>query len=183
MTTELAWSADTIHWQRICPGEQLIPLGQGHYPDGTYDCGCIYAAAPVIQGDTVLLYYGGSNGLHNNWREGSLNLATLPRDRFAGYVQKNPGDKAIIQSTPLVARETSLTVNVDIPNTGSLRIAVLDGDGTPVAGFGFADCSPMQSGGLAVRAHWQDKDFSELAGRTIQLLFELNSARLFAFSG
>ena len=181
VTTELAWSADTIHWQRICPGEPLIPMGQGHYPDGTYDCGCIYAAAPVIQGDTVLLYYGGSNGLHNNWREGSLNLATLPRDRFAGYVQKNPGDKAFIQSTPLVAQETSLTVNVDIPNAGSLRIAVLDGDGTPVAGYGFADCSPMQSGGLAVCAHWQDKDFSELAGRTIQLLFELNSAKLFAW--
>ena len=83
--TELAVSADTVNWRRICPGQPLIPRGAGSYPDGAYDCGCVYAAAPIVQGDEILLYYGGSNGLHNGWREGSFNLATLPLDRFAGY--------------------------------------------------------------------------------------------------
>src|SRR5262249_4910782 len=52
---ELAWSPDTIHWQRICSGTPLIPRG----PAGSYDSGCIYAAAtPIVLGNEIRLYYG-----------------------------------------------------------------------------------------------------------------------------
>jgi hypothetical protein len=183
VTTELAWSADTINWQRICPGQPFIPLGPGEYPDGAYDCGCIYAAAPVIQGDDILLYYGGSNGLHNGWREGSFNLATFPKDRFAGYLPNNPGHTATVRTTRLVAQEMPLSVNVDIQSNGWLRVAVLDSDGIPLAGYGLDDCHPLQAGGLAVVVQWQSKDLSALAGKRIQLMFEFNSAKLFAYSG
>ena len=83
--TELAWSPDTITWSRACPGQPLIPRGEGSYPVGAYDCGCVYAAAPLLIGDAMYIYYGGSNGLHNGFREGLFCLATLPRERFAGY--------------------------------------------------------------------------------------------------
>ena len=33
----------------------------------------------LIQGDNIRLYYGGSNGLHNGWREGSFNWANPPQ--------------------------------------------------------------------------------------------------------
>ena len=77
--TELAVSVDTREWRRICAGESLIPRGAGAYPHGEPDCGCIYAAAPFAHQGQIYIYYGGSNGLHNNWREGSLNLATSCR--------------------------------------------------------------------------------------------------------
>ncbi|MCE2473454.1 MAG: hypothetical protein J4G18_16485, partial [Anaerolineae bacterium] len=109
--TELAISADTLHWRRICPGQALIPRGAGSYPDGEHDCGCIYAAAPIVQGDKVLLYYGGSNGLHNDWREGSFNLATLPLDRFAGYRSLARPGKALLTTTPLRLNGADITLN------------------------------------------------------------------------
>ena len=83
--TELAWSPDTVTWHRVCPGEPFIPLGEGSYPGGSYDCGCVYASAPVFVGDSHYIYYGGSNGLHNGFREGSFCLSVMERDRFAGY--------------------------------------------------------------------------------------------------
>lgn len=73
---ELAWSPDTIHWQRLCAGTPFNPRG----PAGRYDSGCIYAAAtPVLLGDEIRLYYGGNNYLHTDWRDGYFCLATLPR--------------------------------------------------------------------------------------------------------
>ena len=183
VTTELAWSSDTIHWQRICPGEALIPLGQGEYPDGAYDCGCIYAAAPLVQGENILIYYGGSNGLHNGWREGSFNLATLQRDRFAGYAPTSIGEIGVIETTPMIAQQGSLAVNVDIDSGGWLRAAVLDRHGSPIAGYGFIDCSPLQSGGQIAVVRWKDNEFSSLAGRKVRIVFEIAAAKLYAFSG
>jgi hypothetical protein len=80
--SELAWSPDTIHWERIAPGQPLIPNG----PAGSWDWGCVYAAAyPIVRDNEILLYYGGSDNVHTNWRKSGLGLARLRPDRFAGY--------------------------------------------------------------------------------------------------
>ena len=148
--TELAISTDTLNWQRICPGQALIPRGPGSYPGGAYDCGCVYAAAPIVSGDEILLYYGGSNGLHNNWREGSFNLATLPLDRFAGYRPQNGRGRALLTSAPLHVTSAGLTLNADIDAGGSIRAALLDEQGTALPGFALDDCMPIsqEEGGL-----------------------------------
>jgi hypothetical protein len=122
VTTELVWSPDTIEWHRLCPGEQLIPLGEGAYPTGVYDCGCIYAAAPVIRDGMIQLYYGASNGLHNNWREGSFALATLPIDRFAGYVPEIENERGVLQTVAMVAQDDSLSVNVECFAGGIMKL-------------------------------------------------------------
>lgn len=177
VTTELAWSPDSFAWHRICEGTPLIPLGAGAYPTGEYDCGCIYAASPLKINDEVWIYYGGSNGLHNNWREGSFNLATLPRDRFAGYAPKK-GDVGRIETMPLLVEEDTLTLNVDVQPGGSIRVEVLGEDG-----FGLEDCVKIREGGLDTAVQWQNKKFTDLKGQTVQLIFELRNAHLFAFSG
>ncbi|MEI7742695.1 MAG: hypothetical protein WCK58_02965 [Chloroflexota bacterium] len=183
VTTELAWSPDTITWHRICPGEPLIPTGAGSYPTGEYDCGCVYAAAPVLDGDTIRLYYGGSNGLHNGWRESSLNLATLERDRFAGYTQTAPGVPARVTTVTLSAGLQDLTVNADVRDGGSVRVAVLDEAGETLPGMALEDCQPIREGGLDVAVTWGEERFEMLAGREVRILFEVENAVLFAFSG
>ena len=66
--TELAWSPDTVTWHRVCPGSPLI-ANAGMV--GSYDWGCVYAAAcPVIRDDEIRLYYGASNYQHTSWRDG-----------------------------------------------------------------------------------------------------------------
>lgn len=183
VTTELAWSPDTVTWHRICPGEPLIPAGAGTYPTGEYDCGCVYAAAPVLDGDTVRIYYGGSNGLHNGWRESSLNLATLERDRFAGYVQADDARPARITTVTLDAGTADLTINAEIRERGSIRVAVADEDGEAIPGLALADCRPVLAGGLDVPVTWDGGQPQVLAGRRVRLLFELDRACLYAFSG
>ena len=147
--TELAWSADSVTWQRICPGQSLIPRGDGSYPDGETDCGCIYAAAPIVQGEKVLIYYGGSNGQHNNWRESSLNLATLDIDRFAGFVPRDKRKKALLTTVTLRLDDDMITINVEVATGGSVRAALLDGAGSSLTGYALEDSLPLETGGIA----------------------------------
>jgi hypothetical protein len=183
VTTELAWSPDTVTWHRVCPGQAFIPLGAGRYPTGAYDCGCIYSAAPIRVGDTLRVYYGGSNGLHNGWREGSFNLATLPLDRFAGYVPSQPDQPGRLTTRLVQAGAEALTVNVELQPGGSLRAAVLDDQGWPLPGHGLDDCQPITTGDLAAAVRWPGRPWNALAGRPIRLTFALTGAKLFAFSG
>lgn len=181
--TELAFSADSVHWERICPGQPLIPRGGGCYPDGAYDCGCVYAAAPLLRDGAVLIYYGGSNGLHNNWREGSLNLATLPIDRFAGYAPANARDMARLETTPLQLTGERATLNAEVEPSGSIRAALLDAGGGAVSGFGLEDCLPIYTGGARCQLRWRERDLAELAGQPVRLAFEYQKAKLYALSG
>ena len=180
--TELAISADSIHWERICPGDALIPRGEGQYPDGAYDCGCVYAAAPFAHDGAILIYYGGSNGLHNNWREGSLNLATLDIDRFAGYVPAAARDTATLETKPLRLTSQRLTLNTEVEPSGTIRAAILDEYGGALRGFGLDDCQPLKSGGACCDLRWRERNLAELAGRRARLVFEFQKAKLYALN-
>ena len=179
--TELAWSADSIRWTRVSPGQPLIPRGEGSYPNGDYDCGCIYAAMPLLREDKVWLYYGGSNGLHNNWRESSLNLATLPRDRFAALAPADPARHALLTTAPLILSER-LSVNADVDAGGSLRARLLDSAGGVLPGCDFADAVPLRRGGLDCELRWQDRVGAGWQGRAVRLQLSLDRAKLFAIN-
>ena len=181
--TELAWSPDSLVWHRICPGQALLPRGAGAYPNGDYDCGCVYAAAPVIRDDEVLIYYGGSNGLHNGWREGSFNLATLVKGRFAGFVPQAAHRPAMLSTAVLRAQAAALTINAQIHPGGSIRAGLADVDGTTLSGFEMDNCVAVRASGLSVPLRWEQKHLHELADRDIRILFEIKRAKLYAFSG
>ena len=180
--TELAWSADSITWERLSPGEALIPRGAGGYPDGEYDCGCIYAAAPLLHQGEIIIYYGGGNGLHNNWREGSLNLAALEIDRFAGYAPAEAGDTAIVQTNPLRLIGGRWTLNAEVEPAGAIRAAILDEGGSALVGFGLDDCLPLSQGGAGCGLRWRERDLAELAGQMVRLVFEFHKAKLYALN-
>ena len=181
--TELALSVDSVNWERICPGDALIPRGAGNYPDGAYDCGCVYAAAPIIHGGSILLYYGGSNGLHNSWREGSLNLATLELDRFAGYAPADARDTARLETNALELGGQSLSVNAEVETGGSVRAAVLDAGGGALSGFGLEDCLPLAAGGAERQLRWRERDLTALEGGRVRLLFAFQRAKIYAING
>lgn len=180
--TELAISADSVNWQRICPGAPLIPRGGGGYPGGAYDCGCVYAAAPLVHNDKILIYYGGSNGLHNNWREGSLNLATLEIDRFAGYVPRDTRDAAKVETAALQLSGERLTLNAELGKGGWIRFALLDEGGAEQEGFGFDDCLPIQQGGANCQLRWRNSKLAELKGKVARLVFTFHRATLYALN-
>ena len=180
--TELAVSVDSVNWQRICPGTPLIPRGAGLYPDGDYDCGCVYAAAPFVHDGKILIFYGGSNGLHNNWREGSLNLATLNVDRWAGYAPRDTRDAATVETTALQLSGERLTLNADLGKGGWIRYALLDEGGAALEGFGFADCLPVKQGGASCELRWRNSEIAELKDRVARVAFNFHRATLYALN-
>lgn len=96
---ELAWSPDSIHWQRVDPGNAFLKLGE----KGSYDGGTIYAQAgpPVMQDGRLRIYYGGSPTVHVGWkRTAELCLATLREDGFAGYEAIDASQPAVITTAP-----------------------------------------------------------------------------------
>jgi hypothetical protein len=109
---ELAWSPDSIHWQRVAPGKAFLPLGAA----GSYDSGCIYAQAgpPVVQDGELLIYYGGSPAVHQGWkRSGDLCLARLREDRFAAYEPTEAGKPAVLTTSLLRATNQPIRLNAD----------------------------------------------------------------------
>ena len=177
--TELAWSHDSVTWHRICPGEALIPRGAGSYPDGEYDCGCIYTGAPLFVADTHRFYYGGSNGLHSGFREGFFCLATLPRDRFAGYTVDNNEKPGRLTTEAIAIGGESLTLNVDVAD-GSVRAGIANERLEFFPGFGLSECLPIRGGSLEIPIEWE-RPIQQLAGRSAHLVFELQNAVLYAF--
>ena len=170
---ELAWSPDTVHWERVCPGTSLIP--RGSY--GSYDWGCIYAAGnPIVKDGEIKLYYGGNNGMHGNWRDGFFCLAHLRVDGFACMEAVNPRSAGIVVTNPIQCIGRDLQVSADAAG-GSVRVAVVDADG-----FGVDDCEPVFANITDGKIKWKDgRDLSRFLGKPIQLQFELKAARLYAF--
>ncbi|MDB6092841.1 MAG: hypothetical protein JWM32_403 [Verrucomicrobia bacterium] len=175
---ELAWSPDTVLWQRIDPGHALIANST---KAGDYDWGCIYAGTgPVITNDEIRLYYGASNGPHTNWRDGFLALATVRPDRFAGYAaSKEPGS---IVTQPVIVTGTELLVNVEAP-AGEIGVEVMDEWGAPLEAFSGREIvgrSGVDEIHLAMR--WKNRaDLSDLKGRAVRFKFKLRNAKLYSF--
>ncbi len=122
--TELAWSTDTIKWERIRPGTAFIPNSSHKFH---YDWGCVYAAAyPIIQKDKILVYYGGSNGPHTGWRNSSLCLATIRKDGFAGYEAIDEKNYANILTKPIDFMGESISLCADVFDGGHILVSVHD---------------------------------------------------------
>jgi hypothetical protein len=170
--TELAWSAETKKWNRISPGTPLIPCSEKKL---AYDYGCVYPCAyPVFLKDDIRLYYGGSDYLHNGWRTGSLCLATLRPDGFAGYEAVDKKKPATIMTQPIVWSGKTLKISADAKG-GSMEIEVLDDKGKCIAtaekiSADVTDAAVKLSAGV------------KLAGKQVTLKFKLTGAKLYAFS-
>ena len=173
---ELAWSPDTENWHRILPGTPLIPNGP---EEGDCDWGCAFpAACPIFLDDEIRLYYGGSDGLHTSWRNGSLCLAALRPDGFAGYQASDDSEPALVTTRAVYDTGTALRISADIAAGGRVVVKVLRRDGMVSA-----ESEPLTTSGSDVRVRWRD-DVAGIAsgmGRT-RLQFAFERATVYSFS-
>jgi hypothetical protein len=170
--SELAWSADTLHWERVAPGMPLIPNGAA----GEWDWGCVYAAAyPVVHDGVMLLYYGGSDNVHTNWRHSGMGLARLHPDRLAGY-RAVAGERGVVITNPLHCPGGCLRLNLEASH-GGVEVAVLNETGSLVA-----ESTICHGDEVALPVHWRVGSLDALAGHAVQLRFRLTEATLYSFS-
>jgi len=171
---ELAWSPDTLRWERIEPGKALIPNAD---TEGAYDWGCVYAAAvPVVRDGEIRLYYGSSNGRHAGWRDGFFCLAILRPDGFAGYEPVDPASPATIVTRPVVCPGEPLRITADATG-GSVRIALLDAEGKLLAAG-----EPI-SGDVTDRPVSLPQDvMAAQTGKGVRLRIEIMRAKVYSFA-
>lgn len=172
--TELAWSPDTVDWRRISPGTPFIPGG----PKGAYDHGMVWGcASPIAAGEEVRVYYGGFDLPHGaDGRRGSLCLATLKRDRWAGYFAR----EGAVLTAPLTIEGNRLWVNADAA-AGALRAELVDRDGRVIEGYGAAASLPVRGDGTRLAVRWRERNLSELHGREVQIRWLLENATVYAY--
>ncbi|MHC4690787.1 MAG: hypothetical protein ACYS5F_14315 [Planctomycetota bacterium] len=175
--TELTWSPDTIKWNRVLPGTPLIPNSDGK--EGDYDWGCVYAAAyPVFLEDEIRLYYGGSDGHHNIWRNGFFCLATLRPDGFAGYTQTDSNKPATITTIPINHGNKTLQISADVESNGYLKVKVLD-----VQNKQLVESKPLKGNLTDRKVTWQDGfSLDNLGNKPAQIQFEFKDATIYSFS-
>lgn len=173
---ELAWSPDTVQWERVCPGKPFIPRG----PAAAYDSGCIYAPAgpAIVQDGKLMIFYGGSQAVHQGWKRSCLPcLARLRADGWAGYEPSRPGSRGTLVSQPMRVTDQPLCISADAAG-GSIRVTVVD-----TTGYSLAECAPIASNVTDAKVTWNGKDSASLQGKVVRLKFELANARLYAFRG
>jgi hypothetical protein len=174
---ELAWSPDSITWQRIAPGTPLIPRG----PKGSYDGACIYAMAgpPIVEDNNLMIFYGGDHFPHTGWKRSCLPcIARLPLDHFAGYEQEAKAKPATLFTRQFRVTGEPLRVTADAKG-GAVRIVALDEVAASVDYT--ADISDNV---IEQPVQWHDKGLSKLKGQIIHLQVELTGgAKLYAISG
>jgi hypothetical protein len=169
--TELAWSTDTKDWQRIDPGTPLIPNST---KEGEYDWGCVYAAAyPIFEKNEIRLYYGGSNGLHTDWRDGFFCLATLRSDGFAGYESVSSDSPGVIITKSLPWDGEGIQLTADINKGGQIKIQVLDEIGQVTA-----NAKSITNSGTDLKVELEKINTSI---KNVQIKFILDDAKLYSF--
>jgi hypothetical protein len=174
--TELTWSPDTITWNRVLGGTPLIANSE---KEGDYDWGCVYAAAyPVFLKDEIRLYYGGSDGYHFGWRNGSFCLATLRPDGFAGYTQIEANKPAKITMTSKVHHKGTLRLSADIGQKGYAKVRVFDKHNELLA-----ESDPLNGNLSDKKVTWRDGVLLDQFGKKpLQLQFEFKDATIYSFS-
>jgi hypothetical protein len=186
--TELAWSPDTIHWSRVCPGKPLLANSKEM---GVYDWGCIYASPPVIRKDGIQLFYMGDPYTHHSWRNSGLCLASLRPDGFAGYEPVAEETPAIITTKPLACAGRALRISADVRSGGSIRVVLSDAEGKTLAESNVVSSRPKKwEWRHETRTQYADEaiewandwDFSAMDGKMVRLTFRLEKAKLYSFS-
>lgn len=173
---ELTTSRDGVHWERqAAPRDPVLPLG----PAGAWDDGMVFTPNhPLVEGDTIRLYYGGFDSTHGADGAAGVGLATLRKDGFASL---DAGDaEGVVTTRPLLGCEGSLELNYAAPE-GRVQVEVLDAEGVAVPGYGRDACAPLTGDAVRGAVTWDGR--SDLpAGRPLRLRFFLRNASLYSFA-
>ncbi len=178
---ELAWSPDSYTWHRISPGTPLIgPTEGGEKKFGKmpYDWGNSFAAQPIIRDGEIRIYYGASDWYFFDWRKGSLALATLRKDGWAGYEPVERGKDATVRTSPIARRGDNLQLSADVEEGGSIRITLTDGDNKA-----FFASAPIEKSVTDGDVQWLNGfSMDKIESGEFRLSFEIENAKLYSFS-
>ena len=176
---EIVTSHDGTHWFRQ-EGDRppILPLG----PSGAWDDGMVFTAIqPLVEGDTLRLYYGGFDGTHaeeSAW-SAAIGMATLRKDGFASLdAGATPGT---ITTKRIDGAGGPLHVNCSVVTGGSFKVEVLNANGSVVPGYSAAECDPIQGDHVDQVVTWGAQTELPATVNPIRLRFLMQDASLYSF--
>ena len=177
---ELVSSHDGVNWTRE-EGDRPPMLALG---SGTWDQGMIFTArSPVLEGDTLKVWYGGFTNVHDtalNKQRGAIGLATLRKDGFASL--DAGAVTGSIVTRPLAGCGGPLLVNYHTNSTGGwLKVEVLDANLNVISGYAQADCVALTGNSITQAVTWNAHSELPTTPSTIRLRFTLQNASLYSF--
>jgi len=116
------------------------------------------------------------------WREGERRQRrySIRLDGFVSLNAKYAGGK--MTSKSLTFDGSKLIVNYATSAAGTLRVAILNADGTAIPGFSLEDSTELFGDSTSQVVSWKDNtDVSSLAGKPVCLVFELMDGDLYSF--
>lgn len=130
----------------------------------------------VPTGDTEMsVYVVKAYGLPNE----HVRRYTLRLDGFASINAPYDGGEMI--SKPLICPGDSLNLNYATSAAGSVRVELLDEQGTVIPGYSLEDCEQMIGDQIARPVKWRGaSDLGSLTGKVIRLRFVMKDADLYA---
>ena len=136
------------------------------------------AGAPIIAGDKLYFYLSGRYINSSGAELTSTGLATLRRDGFVS-MEATGTEKTLTTELFRFNGEFFFT-NARV--SGSLRVELLDKNGTVIPGFSYDDCQPFRGDAVKSQIKWKTKaSLAELKGRVIKARFYMTEGSLYAF--
>ena len=174
---ELAWSPDSYKWHRINPGTPFISNSKSNnneYGKMPYDWGCVFPSAPVFVDDEIRIYYGASDWYFFDWRKGGLALATLDKNRWAGYEAVDDDSKAIVTTTPLKV-DNNIHITADVGKGGLIVVNVLDQKGEILV-----SSQGIKNSCTEFKLNFGPQ-YNNLKGSKCRIQFIINRAKVYSF--
>jgi len=184
----VGFSRDGFHWSR--PSRAAF-IGVSER-QGDWNWANVQSAGGVclVVGDQLFFYVSGRAGVPGTSSPGrcSTGLAMLRRDGFASVTDVWPAGAArqvMRYPSTLITRPVRFSgahgfVNADV--AGSLRIELLDRNGTAIPGFTADRCEPVTGNHTRAAMRWNGSaSLGNLSGVPVRFKFVLDRARLFAF--
>ncbi len=174
--TELAFSRDGIHYERLPGRPRLIERG----PEGAWDDGMVFGGDQWVEvGDEWWLYYAGWDGPHQSrTRKPGIGLVKLRKEGFISV--RGPASGGVVVTRQLRWPGGKLLVNADA-RQGELKVRVTDAKRKVLPGFDYDDCQALKGNNVAHEITWKDKGIASLGGQVIRLEFFLKEADLYTF--
>ena len=196
MEMYLLYGRDGSEWKRFPEHRPLIPRG----PTGSYDhLGVETPTQPLVVGDEMWIYYGGTNVHHDYWISGQaegidlpevhdpalsenghhLCLATL---RLDGWVSLEATVReGLVETKPLFSTASRLFINARCEPDGYVEVEMADTWGNAWEGYARQDCQTFTGDSVRHQVTWSGHETVNEEPFGVKLKFFLRKAELYGF--
>jgi len=182
----LAVSRDGVKWTWPQQSVPYIALGK----PGTFDGGSLYMGQGLLKiGNQISLYYSGSPLKHEQAepeflrKPGNERLFSRVVSRLDGFAAADAGPQGgFFVTPPLRFAGSVLKLNVQTREGGSVRVGLIDEQGTALKNRSVDDCLPITGDHIDHIVRWKDgPDVGPQAGKPTRLRIEMTNASIYAF--